>query len=92
MMGREGGNPVTPLVIRRRIVVLFFFFALGSLLLGGRLFFLQILQGEVYQQQALEQRLREIYIQPSRGTIYDREGRKLAFDISVDSVVPIPFR
>jgi|LSQX01.3.fsa_nt_gb stage V sporulation protein D (sporulation-specific penicillin-binding protein) len=90
MMGREGGNPVTPLVIRRRIVVLFFFFALGSLLLGGRLFFLQILQGEVYQQQALEQRLREIYIQPSRGTIYDREGRKLAFDISVDSVVANP--
>lgn len=81
---------MTPLVIRRRIVVLFFFFALGVLLLGGRLFFLQVLQGEVYQQQALEQRLRELYIQPSRGTIYDREGRKLAFDISVDSVVANP--
>ncbi|HHW91530.1 MAG TPA: PASTA domain-containing protein [Firmicutes bacterium] len=81
---------MTPLVIRRRIVVLFFFFALGVFALGGRLFFLQILQGELYQQQALEQRLREIYIQPSRGTIYDREGRKLAFDISVDSVVANP--
>ncbi|NLJ33985.1 MAG: PASTA domain-containing protein [Firmicutes bacterium] len=81
---------MTPLVIKRRIVGLFLFIALSVLALGGRLFFLQILQSDDYQRQALENRLREIYIQPTRGTIYDREGRKLAFDISVDTVVANP--
>ncbi|NLP17809.1 MAG: PASTA domain-containing protein [Firmicutes bacterium] len=81
---------MTPLVVKRRIVGLFLFIALSVLALGGRLFFLQVLQSDDYQQQALENRLREIYIQPTRGTIYDREGKKLAFDISVDTVVANP--
>ncbi|MGI6576177.1 MAG: penicillin-binding transpeptidase domain-containing protein [bacterium] len=81
---------MTPLLIRRRIVVLFILIALSTVSLGGRLFFIQILQSEAFQQQALSQRLRQVFIQPTRGTIYDRNKQELAFDISVDSIVANP--
>ncbi|MDI3521860.1 MAG: hypothetical protein PWP43_42 [Bacillota bacterium] len=58
--------------------------------LAARLFYLQVLNNAKYQSQALAQRLREIEIQPKRGLITDRSGKKLAINVSLDSVVANP--
>ena len=52
-----------------------------------RLFSIQILNGEVYIAQALENRLREISLAPTRGVIFDRNGIVLARNIASYNVV-----
>ncbi len=42
-----------------------------------RLWYLQVLDGEVYQAQAADQSVREIVVQPERGLIVDAQGRPL---------------
>jgi penicillin-binding protein 2 len=42
-----------------------------------RLWYLQVLSGDVYQAQAAEQSVREIVVQPARGLIVDDMGRPL---------------
>ena len=50
----------------------------GFLLLAGRLYQLQIIQGVTYQAQADDNRFRFIEDTPPRGVIYDRNGEILA--------------
>jgi stage V sporulation protein D (sporulation-specific penicillin-binding protein) len=78
------------IVVRKRVAILFFaiFFIFGLLCL--RLVWLQLIQGTWYQQQALQNRIREIAIDPKRGDIYDRNGNVLATSISADAVYAIP--
>jgi penicillin-binding protein 2 len=45
--------------------------------LGARLYYLQVVSGEVYQGQAASQSVREIVVQPQRGLIVDAMGRPL---------------
>ena len=42
-----------------------------------RLWYLQILQGDYFRERSENNRLREVYIQPPRGIILDRNGRVL---------------
>lgn len=44
----------------------------------GRLFFIQIIEGEKYQAQAEENRISEVSVATQRGVIYDRNGIVLA--------------
>ncbi len=46
--------------------------------LAGRLWFLQVVQGQEYAEKADGYRMREVRINAPRGLIYDREGRVLA--------------
>lgn len=57
---------------------------------SGPPFYLQVFKNEKYRSAALTQRLREIEIQPKRGLITDRNGKKLAINVSLDSVVVNP--
>lgn len=59
-------------------------------MLGLRLVWLQLVRGTWFQQQALQNRIREIIVEPKRGVIYDRRGHKLAVSISADAVYGIP--
>jgi penicillin-binding protein 2 len=43
-------------------------------ILGGRLYYLQIIKGERYQERAENQRIRTIRIPAPRGAIFDRNG------------------
>ena len=52
-----------------------------------RLFSIQILNGEIYSAQALENRLREISLAPTRGVIFDRNGIVLARNVASYNVV-----
>ena len=65
-------------VIRRRLALLMAIFFALFLLLGGRLFQLQILEAEDLQLRAQSQWTSESTIQPTRGRILDRNGAVLA--------------
>jgi penicillin-binding protein 2 len=45
--------------------------------LFGRLWYMQVLGGQAYQDQAAQQSLRELVVQPARGLIVDDMGRPL---------------
>jgi len=52
-----------------------------------RLFSIQILDGDTWVAQALENRLREISLAPTRGVIFDRNGIVLARNVASYNVV-----
>ncbi len=55
-----------------------------------RLGYIQIVTGEELKKGALEQWTRGIEIKPKRGTIYDRNGKKLAISVSSYTVWASP--
>lgn len=59
-------------VLKKRLILLGGFTTLFFLLLGFRLYLIQIYKNPVYSEQALKQRGREISLNPKRGIIYDR--------------------
>jgi len=67
----------TQVFLRRTVGLGVLFFILGLIILG-RLFYLQILQGEKYLLLAEKNRLSTRLTMPSRGSIYDRNKVKLA--------------
>lgn len=60
------------------------------LLLVFRLFYLQIIQHDKYQQIAIDQQTQDITIEPRRGSIVDRNGNILALSASAYKVVMSP--
>ncbi len=56
----------------------------------GRLFYIQIVQGEEYQNIAINQQTRELTVDARRGTIYDRNGKALAVSATAYKVVLSP--
>jgi penicillin-binding protein 2 len=50
-------------------------------LLGGRLFQLQVVNGELYAARAVEARTVELPIRAPRGLVFDREGRPLVVNV-----------
>ncbi|MGE5552446.1 MAG: penicillin-binding transpeptidase domain-containing protein [Betaproteobacteria bacterium] len=81
---------LSQLVVRRRVALLFFLAAGCFLFLAGRLFWVQVIQNSFLTSRALEQRLHPVPIDPRRGTIFDRNGEKLAVSISADAVYVVP--
>lgn len=55
-----------------------------------KLFVLQIIQHDSYAHQAQAQQEKLVKIQPPRGAIVDRDGRRLAMSLPVDSVFVNP--
>ena len=65
-------------VIRRRLALCMAVFFLLLSTLGGRLFWLQVIQGRALQRRAQSQWTSESAIRPTRGRILDRNGAVLA--------------
>ncbi|QTL98036.1 stage V sporulation protein D [Iocasia frigidifontis] len=78
------------LKVKKRIIALFLIFFLLIIILGLRLFWIQVISSEKYQEKALDQRLRQLKVEPKRGIIYDRNGRQLAISASSETLVAIP--
>jgi penicillin-binding protein 2 len=77
-----------PVDIQKRLPFLAAFIVLFMVVLLLRLWFLQIVKGDFYYEQAESNRIRPVKIRPPRGVIYDRSGRPmvenvLTFDISL---------
>ncbi len=58
--------------------------------LAGRLFYIQIIKSEFYSQLAASQHNLTVKLEPQRGTIYDRNMRRLAVSLQVYSVYGAP--
>jgi len=76
--------------VRKRLIfclfaVFFLFFALIM-----RLLWIQVVNGDVYRDMAVEQWTRDIPVPSKRGIIYDRNGKKLAISASIESIYVRP--
>ena len=74
---------------RRRLVVLYVIVAAMLAVLGGRLWYLQALNGPQFRALAVENQTRAIVVPAVRGEILDDEGRQLVMNqtalvVSVD--------
>ena len=71
-------------------IVLALLVLVGFGVLIGRLYQLQLVDGEMYQAKALKQQLRPTAISAQRGTIYDRNMKTLAASATVWTVTLSP--
>jgi len=83
---------LNPFSIRKRttLLLLCIFGVVG--ILTGRLFYIQGIKANYYQNLAEDQRLRDIRVEPLRGTIFDRKMNTLAFSFETDAVYAIPYQ
>jgi len=83
-------KPVTPVtdvsVLRRTRLVALILGVVMFVVLAGKLFTVQMVDYEKYQQRAVSQQTRNEIITPARGTIYDRNMKELAISASVETV------
>ena len=75
---------------KARIFALALFLLIWSTAIAARLVDLQIVRYGELSQRAARQQQRSVEVAPTRGMIFDRNGRELAMTVSVDSVFAIP--
>ncbi len=80
----------TNLQNKRRMLFFLVCFFLVTIALVVRLGYIQLVKGEEYRKQAMENWSRDITISAKRGTIYDSKGKKLAVSINSNSVTCFP--
>ena len=83
-------------LFKSRIFIVFCGVLVLFVILVFRLFYLQILNGEKYQQELKTSIMNEVSIPASRGCIYDRYGRPLAvnqvaFSVKIDDSINVDF-
>lgn len=66
------------------------FFLIAWIVIGVKLVFVQGVQAQTLEDQALDQRMRTVTLEAERGTIYDRDGRELALTIEATTVYANP--
>ena len=79
--------------VKNKKVVKIILFCLCALLLLliVRLFYLQVIKGDYYEEKAYKQQTRDRSVSATRGTIYDVTGeKKLAQSISTNTVSAVP--
>lgn len=82
---RHGKKPNSQM--RCRIAVLIIFLAcLGFAAVGLRLFWMQVVRYDFYQEKALSLQTKDDVIEPKRGTIYDRNMKVLAESAATETV------
>ena len=77
---------------RIRLIMAWVLFALIFVVVGGRAFQLQVLQGEELRRMGERQHLKEWIVLPKRGTLFDRAGEPLALSLEAQSVYARPRR
>ncbi len=75
--------------MNQKAVVIAFVILLTSLIISGRLFYLQLMDKE-YKNLALKNAVKKEYIIPERGYIYDRNGQLLVSNLPVYDIMAIP--
>jgi cell division protein FtsI (penicillin-binding protein 3) len=64
--------------------------SLWAVVIGVRLFHLQVLQRRVFEKQSARQSERTINLDPRRGPILDRNGKTLAVSVDAESLYAVP--
>lgn len=78
-------------MLRRTLVLMAVCGIVAFVVLGIRLYILQIKNHDYYEELAVEQQTRQSVITAERGTIYDRNGKVLAMSASVETVFISPY-
>ena len=81
---------MTAPIRRVRFVNVALFFVMWTVLIGGRLVWLQVIRHGHYVKAAAAQQQRTFEVAPRRGVLYDRNLRELAMTVLVDSVYAVP--
>jgi stage V sporulation protein D (sporulation-specific penicillin-binding protein) len=87
---RKRAKSTTNLQNKRRMLFFLVCFFLVTIALVVRLGYIQLIKGEEYRKQAMENWSRDITINAKRGTIYDAKGKKLAVSINSSTVTCFP--
>ena len=87
---KKGPNSPNRMMLRRTLVLMVVCGILAFIVLGVRLFFIQVVNHEKYEAAAIDQQLRETSVPAQRGNIYDRNMNMLAVSISVSNVYISP--
>lgn len=77
-------------LVRLRLMLMALSLCLWGLLILGRLFQLQLFEGDSFARQAARQSERTINLSPRRGPILDRKRRPLAVSVDAESVYAVP--
>ncbi len=90
--GKRGAGSQGPnrMMLRRTLFLLSVCGIAAFIVLGGRLFYLQVIQHDRYESAAIEQQVRETTVTATRGTIYDTNMKILAMSASVDTIYISP--
>jgi cell division protein FtsI (penicillin-binding protein 3) len=75
---------------RLRVVWVAGFFICWAAIIGGRLFWLQIIEHQSYLERAARQQERTFEVAPRRGILYDRNLHELAMTVYAESVYAVP--
>jgi cell division protein FtsI (penicillin-binding protein 3) len=73
-----------------RLVVLFVLMTVLLAVVGGRLFFIQVVEARVLTVKAEKQRTRDLTLPARRGSIFDRNGQPLAVTTDAKTVYAVP--
>lgn len=92
ILSREWRKKMKPFAkrVKNRLIVAFLVLSLLIFAMIIRLGYLQIVKGESLSTKAVHQWTRDIVLNPQRGDIYDRNGKKLATNISLYTVSALP--
>lgn len=74
------------LALKKRLIVVLIIFTVVVAVLLVRLGYIQFVQGEELQKKAFVQQNSSRTISPIRGTIYDRNGKKLAISVQAATI------
>ncbi|MBR5228108.1 MAG: PASTA domain-containing protein [Clostridia bacterium] len=75
---------------KKRLTLLLVCAMLGFVVVIGRLFYVQIIKGDYYEELAYKQQTKDRTVEASRGTIYDSAGNILAISVSSNTLTIAP--
>lgn len=89
---RKSKEPKSPnrMMLRRTLFLLIVCGIVAFIVLGVRLYIIQIVHHDEYEAAAMEQQLRETTVSAKRGTIYDRNMNILAMSASTSNIYISP--
>ncbi len=88
---RKRNNPSQVVPLKSiRFWLICSFFGVWVCAIAGRLFWLQVVEHQVYVDRAARQQQRTFEVAPRRGVLYDRNLREMAMTVQVDSVYADP--
>jgi cell division protein FtsI (penicillin-binding protein 3) len=89
-MNKAPRQTLTAPIRRIRFVYVALIFCGWTVVIAGRLGWLQVVRHQHYVETAAKQQQRTFEVAPRRGVLYDRNLRELAMTVLVDSVYSVP--
>ncbi len=77
-------------ITKKRTLFMLCGIAVFVVIMLGKIFWIQFIEGDKWQELAMQQQTKDRIINPARGTIYDRNMKELAVSAPVDTVVADP--